>query len=97
MKNQLEGLLCAAVNDTGLELKKAKDEVAVYMAERTAHLAQIVGLDGFDLAVIAERDNVAMFAGLSAVAQSDAIKDRVLGILQGALWMGAHALSGGAV
>ena len=95
MSSQFKALLEAAVKETGADLGKSKDEVAMYMSERTAHLAQIVGFEGFDMAVVAERDNVALFAGLHAVAQSDSIRDRILGIIQGALFIGASALTGG--
>jgi hypothetical protein len=89
----LRGALDAAIRETGAMLHKSSADVAVYAAQRAAHLATIVGQAGFDEAVVAERDAVILFAGLSAVRNADAADERIVGLIHGALAIG---LAGGA-
>ena len=91
--NQFEALLSSLISGTGQDLAKSGREVAAYAAERTAVLATLVGQVGYDQALIAERDSLALFAGLEAVDNADGLRDRILGALQGALFMAAAALS----
>ena len=94
--NQFEALLSSLVSGTGQDLAKSGREIAAYAAQRTAILATLVGQVGYDQALIVERDNVALFAGLQAVSNADGLRDRILGALQGALFMAAGALSAAA-
>lgn len=91
--NELGKLLSDAVKETGQDLKGDLQVVTAYAAERTAVLATLVGQPGFEEAVRAERDNVALKAGIASVAAADAFDQRVVGIIQGALFIGAKALA----
>ncbi len=95
MENQFKEMLRAAAAETGLQLQDNLDEVALYASERVAILAMLVGQDGYDQAVIAERDNVALKMALASVAQSDAMRDKFTGLLQGALFMAAGLIAPG--
>lgn len=92
LKQEFLVLIEDAVADTGATLEKSASEVAHYAAERADHLSSIVGEPGFDEAVKAERDNVALFAAMSAVENADAADARLKGMLQGALAMGAKLI-----
>lgn len=64
--------LRAAAAETGYVVQ---DNVAAYAAKRAAHLASIVDHPGFDVAVEAERDAVALYAGIYATdAQARAFR-----------------------
>ena len=73
------------------------DRVAEYAAGRSAHLATLVDDPGFEYAVRAERDAVALFAGLETVASADAFDARMVGLIHGILGIAARALSSGVV
>jgi hypothetical protein len=85
-------LLEDALEETGLALKQRAQSIAVYMAERAAHLATIAHEPGFEQAVRAERNSVALRAGLSMSAEAESLDQRIIGIIQGALRIGAAAL-----
>lgn len=92
VSDDIRTILDDAVQETGRSLARATADVAGYASERAAHLERAVGQPGFAEAVRAERDAVALYAGLAAVGEADAIDDRILGIVQGALALGARAL-----
>jgi hypothetical protein len=85
-------LITDAVEETGVDLGDAKEEVAAYAAERAEHLATISGEPGFGQAVIAERNSVAMKAGLALSEVADAGQGRWIGMIGGALRIVALAL-----
>lgn len=93
MQSEFLQLIDSALQETGVSLKASSAEVAVYAAGRAAFLSTIIGQPGFEQAVIAERDNVALFAGIAAVNQAVAVQARIVGVIQGALFMGAQALA----
>lgn len=82
-----------AVKETGVELTQTAAHVAAYMNERAIHLASISGQPGFDQALRAERNNVALRAGISVAHNADQADARMLGLFQGLLGMGAAALA----
>lgn len=84
-------LLDQAIKETGVTLTVSADQLSAYIAERAAVLAGSAGLVGFELAVSAERDNVALFAGLSAHREAKAADQRIIGLIQGALSIAAQA------
>lgn len=86
-------LLIDSLTETGLSLRAGLDSVAQYAAARATYLATLVGQPGFELAVRAERDSVAIFAGLVATQEARAADARVIGVIQGALLFGAKALA----
>jgi len=89
----LGDLLSTSAEELGLELEGTARDLAVYAAERTAYLSTLVGQPGFEQAVVAERANVALRAGIAAIDSADAAQSRFLGVIQGALSIGAKALA----
>lgn len=86
-------LLDDAVGELGTELEEGHDVLAAYMSERALHLSTIVGEPGFGQAVTAERNSVAMRAGLQAAAAADSVDAHLLGLIGGALRVAAVALA----
>lgn len=86
-------LLDAAVKETGAKLKEAPAVLAGYMAERAAHLSTISHEPGFEKAVRAERNNVALRAGIEAHNTASLMDHQLLGLIQGALRVAAVALA----
>lgn len=68
-------------------------EVAEYVATRASHLSKAINEPGFQQAVLAERDNVALFAGISAVNLAEAQQLRFMGLIEGSLTLGARAFA----
>ena len=93
MKEDIKAMLRQALDELGGEIQGTLDEVADYAASRAEHLATIVGEPGFDQAVLAERDAVALKAGLSVAKDARALDQRLVGLFQGALFWGAKALA----
>ena len=91
---QLIEQLKAALAETGRELGDTAEAVAAYARERAFHLATIQGQPGFELAVIAERDSILLFAGIQLVDEADAADERVKGILEGGLSVAAGVIKG---
>jgi len=85
-------LLRAALKESGKELKDGGLELKLVVSQELARLALAVGEPGYGRAVTAAQDNVALAAGLMAVSVADSSDARLLGIIQGALFMGAKAL-----
>jgi hypothetical protein len=89
-------LLEGEVKERGQEFAGDLQEVAAYMGERAAHLAQAAGEPGFSRAVEAERDNVMLRLGHTV---SDTARDtaeriaEVRGIVFSAIRMGAMLLA----
>lgn len=91
--DELERLLKDAAKETGRDLRGNLAAVTLYAAERTAYLSTLVGQPGFEEAVRAERDNVALKGGIASVKAADAADARIVGIIQGVLFLGARALA----
>lgn len=89
----LEDLLKNSAEELGLEIKGGAKALAAYAAERTSYLSLLVGQPGFEQAVVAERANVALRAGILAIDTADAAQSRFIGVIQGALSIGAKALA----
>lgn len=92
-KQELEALLQDVIEETGASLKTGAAELAEFAAERSAHLATLVGDPGFDQAVRAERDAVALRAGLVTTHEADAADQRIVGAIHGGLRVLARALA----
>lgn len=90
-----EQLLDDALEETGRDLGDLREEVMIYAAQRAAHLATISHEPGFNLAVRAERNNVAMKAGLDLTDAADASDARLVGIIQAGLLFLAGARPAG--
>jgi hypothetical protein len=85
------------IEDAGQDIKVSWDELRMYTAERANHLSAIVGKPGFELAVRAERDAIALKAGIAAVDTADQAGQRWLGMIQGTLIVVAKVLALGIV
>lgn len=89
---ELEQLLRSSARELGVELKADVASLSLLASQRAAHLATLIGQPGFAEAVAAERDVLALRAGISAVRAADRMDQRILGILQTVLTIGARAL-----
>lgn len=79
--------------ESGRELVTDLNEVKDYAAARMQHLSAIIAQQGFREALVAERDNVALKAAGRAINRADAFDARILAITEGALAIGARALT----
>jgi len=77
--------LVAFAEQTGRSLGNDAKVIGAYAAQRAAVLATLVDQPGFEDAVLAERDNVVIKAGIAATKRGDAIDQRLIGIIQGTL------------
>ncbi len=85
-------MLSDAFGDRMNGLSESKETLAAYMASRTLHLSTIVNEPGFDQAVIAERNNVALKIGMAVAAEASAVDNQILGMIGGALRIAAVAM-----
>lgn len=88
----MEAVFAAEADGSELNITEAANALADYAASRSVHLATLVGQPGFQEALIAERNNVALRAGIAASQTANSAESRFLGVLQGALAVGAQAL-----
>lgn len=86
---EFDGLLKRLGHDLG---DKA-DEVAQYAAERSDHLANIVGEAGYEQAVEAEIQNLALKAGIAATDAADKVDQAKMQALGTGLRFAASFLS----
>lgn len=85
LRDQAEGF--------GGELVDAADNATEFAAEQLMLLSQAYSEPGFDQAVVAARDAVAMNAGLEAVAVGDQADARFQEMMTGVMSIGARLLS----
>lgn len=90
----VQTLLRDSLRELQADLQLDLADLATYTAQRTAHLSTIAGLPGFDEAVIAERDAIALRAGINAVNAADKVDSRLIGLLHGVLFLGAKMAAG---
>ena len=88
-----EAMLADVIDDTGVSLRKSAKDLALYAAERAEHLKGLVNDAGFRDAVRAERDAIALQAGIHAVANADLADARIVGAIHGGLSLAARALA----
>lgn len=81
-----EDLLRDALNSTGVNLQRSADEVVRYAAQQGAILSLAAGEPGFDKAMTAATNAVALFAGLNATLEAEAADARLVGIITGVLF-----------
>ncbi len=93
MENEFRDLLSDFLDETGAELRGDLNAVVLYANERTAHLSTLAGQPCFQEAVRAERDNVMLEAAINTVDAADGTDQRLIGLVQGALAIGAKALA----
>ena len=85
-------LLAAITEDLGARFDDDLDAISGYAAERADHLVTLFGQAGYNQAVIAERDNIALRAGVNASRSADHLDQQILAMLHGGLRMGVRAL-----
>ena len=85
-------LLKKALTDTGADLADTPDAIVAFMAERAAHLSAIVNEPGFSQAVVAERNRVALRAGLEVSDDAAPLNGRLMELIAGALRVAAVLL-----
>ena len=95
-KEEFKALFEEALAETKADLRVDLEELSAYASQRLEHLATLVGQPGYDQAVRAERDAVLLRAGIRATREADAADQRLIGILQGAMRIGAAALAASA-
>lgn len=89
---ELGDALAGAASRLGKSLQGNMDELRTYAAERMLHLSTLIGQPGYQEALVAERDNVVLKAGLLAVEGADAADAELVGVITGAMAVGARAL-----
>lgn len=85
--DQFMAVLQLAAREAGTKLQTDNAEMLRYAAERSAYLSTLVGDPGFDKAVKAEADAALLKAGIVATHQGDGTDARILGIIQGGLFL----------
>jgi len=85
MDPDFDDLLRAALRETRADISVDADELVRYTAERGAHLSTLAGQPGFQRALVAERNAIALKAGLDATLQAEAADARLVGVIQGIL------------
>lgn len=93
IQSDLKDLFESFLGGVGAGLEAGRAEVAEYAAQRTLHLSTIVDQPGFEEAVVAERDNVALAAGIAAVDVADEADRNFLALIAGALGFAARAVA----
>lgn len=81
------------LNDMRLGAEGVREELAMYAAERAYQLSFAVGEPGYDEALEAARNSIALMAGIAAVEQADKADMHVLGLIGGALAFAARVLA----
>lgn len=84
--------LSMEAEDLGLSLTTDVEAAALYAADRADALSLTIEEPGYYLALIAERDNVAMFAAGLTVGQADAMDARFLAAARGSLALAARGI-----
>ena len=93
ISEQFVAVLRDAIWETGRDFHADMAGVQRYAAERMAHLATIPADDPHYLeAVRAERDSVALRAAINVTRSADGADAYILGVIGGALALGARAL-----
>lgn len=64
-----------------------------YAAERTVHLSTVITEPGYEEAIAVETQNVALMAGIQSVQAADIADAKTVGIIAGALRIGAAAMA----
>tara|TARA_R110000764_G_scaffold36736_1_gene81940 strand:+ start:14026 stop:14295 length:270 start_codon:yes stop_codon:yes gene_type:complete len=86
-----EDLLRDALDETGVSLRQGKEEALALIALEGARLTLAFGEPGFNLALRASRDQVALQLGIKASRHAREVDGRIVGIIQSSLLMLASA------
>ncbi|MCI0588934.1 MAG: hypothetical protein L0323_19095 [Planctomycetes bacterium] len=77
--------VAALLDAAGRRRDVTKLEVRAYAEARARHLATLAGKPGFGEALVAERDNVALFAGIAESDSDEELRGRIAAVVQRAL------------
>ena len=91
-KTEFKDTLTTALDEVGVSLKTDINEVVLYAEGRTHYLTTLVGQPGYQMAVIAERDNIALKAGISTSLAADASDQRITGVIHSFIGVAAKAM-----
>ena len=91
---ELVRTLVDAAGRLGVTLQGDLNAVREYAGERMLHLSTIVDEPGYGEALLAEATSVALRAAGAAVDAADALDRELLGIVSGALAIGARGIAG---
>lgn len=94
---EFQAMFDEALTRLGNNISTSTDSLAVYASERADHLSSILTNNepGFDKAVVAARDNVALKAGLAVGQAAGAVDREWIGLIAGGLRLAAAALAAG--
>lgn len=92
----MEQEFLAFLNDLKLGAEEKRAELAAYAAERAQALSMSVGQPGYDEALVAARDSIALKAGIAVVEEADDVDLGLLGVIAGALAFAARMLASAA-
>ena len=92
LEQEFKELLEDTLEGLGRDVETDLDAIANYMVERTEHLSDSVGEPGFNEAVLAERDNIILAAGILITKEGDRADQRIAGVITGAIRIAAVAL-----
>ena len=88
-----EDLLKSTLGELGVNLSVTTSELATLVREQSAKLALAQGEPGFEEVLVAARDNIALKAGLALHEQARGADQRIIGLIHGALGVGASLQS----
>lgn len=94
VKDELLNLIKDGAEEVGRDLGDDLEAVAVYAEQRSAHLATITAEPGFERAVRAERDSVALKAGINVTDTATTADQRLVGLIHGGIRIAAMAIAG---
>jgi len=80
-----EDLIRSTLEETGAELKISSDELVAYTIAQGARLSLASNEPGFDKALIATRNAIALKAGVSTTMVASAADSRLVGVISGVL------------
>ncbi len=93
LAHELERTLRESADRLGVSLNENTDEVRNYTSERMLHLSGIIDEPGYSQALVAEGINVALKAVEGSVETADEVDKELLGMVIGALSIGARAVA----
>lgn len=93
LREHFENMIRDELAEVSYDFRRGSAAIAAYMAERAEHLANSVDEPGFAWQVKIERNNVLLFAGLSASRRIAGIQQRLFGLLDAALRIGSIFLA----
>ncbi len=79
--------------DTSTEMVGDLEGLIEYVAARTGVLALSADEPGFNMAIEAERDNIALYATTEAVTRADEVDRRILAVIRGSIVLAARGVS----